>query len=161
VGAGADGTFDHLAGGGKLSLTESSSTTVAASTSGLVNTRVADRANYRDFAMWCQGHLTKWRQRRPVSVYDYLDSDLFTTFTHTYYYSSCGAKQAPSHWITGGEHSAAIGGGVDIGPINVSAQAGFNDDTELRFDWNKDGYICGNSLYGPLQSSKVDSSPNR
>lgn len=160
IGVSDTGSFADLTAGGTMAIDATTVTGHEADSGPLVNTRVADRANYRDFAMWCDGHLMKWRERRPVSMYDYLDSDLFVHIPHTYYYSSCGGKRVGQHWTTSSAHAAAVGGGVDLGPVTVSAQAGYDDSTSVKFTWNQDGYICGDNTLGPLQSSHIDTSPN-
>jgi hypothetical protein len=154
IGVSADGKFDDLKAGGKLSISLNDGSGDGDTAANLVNTAVYNAVNLRDFKLECAGHVFKG-ERRAVSVGDFLDRDFFHTFTHTYYYSSCSKKGVGDEAHTTTAHQVTFSGGMDIGPINVSAQSGYSSDTKISFTWNKVGYFCGNSDYGPLRSSQV------
>jgi hypothetical protein len=47
-------------------------------------------------------------------------------------------------------------GGVDAGPINVSAQSGWNVETKIGWEMTKRTKICGSSSDGWVQSASID-----
>jgi hypothetical protein len=72
-------------------------------------------------------------------------------------FSSCQGLEANQTFSTTTAHQATICHGFDPGPINVSAQSGFGKSVDLSFTATKDGYVCGNSDAGPVNSGKLDS----
>jgi hypothetical protein len=154
VGVSADGKFDDIKVGGKMSLSLNDGTGGGDTAANLVNEAVYNAVNLRDFDYECAGHVFKG-ERKTVSVGDFLDRDFFHSISHTYYYSSCSKKGVGDHAFTSSAHQVTYGGGLDIGPINVSAQSGFSSATKITFVFNKVGYFCGSSNLGPLQSAQV------
>lgn len=136
---------------GAGSITDSS--TNSASVTYSVPYTVYNRVNYRDYFYAC----TVSTERRPYSFYDLLTSDgrqVSITWQHI-----CGSHPAGTTWTSQNATSATIGGGVGLGPINVSAQAGFGTSVQLVYQFNKPGEVCGNAKSGPLHASLVEADP--
>jgi hypothetical protein len=148
--------FATLKAGPAVTLALSSDTGNVVSQGGLVNEAVFNTVNSRDFSLVCPLGLTADGRRRPVSTYAFLDSTLEHHITHTAYFASVQGMQAPGRWSTTTAHAATLRHGLDLGPISVNAQSGYNASTDLTFHFSKDGFIGGNNLAGTHQSSKVD-----
>jgi len=106
--------------------------------------------NYRQYFYECP--LTT--ERRPYSFYDLLTDD--GAPAPMTWLSNCTPHRAGTEWTTGSATSATVSGGVTLGPLNVSAQAGFGTSVELAFHFNRAGEICGNNSQGPAHSSLVE-----
>lgn len=155
IGLSVDGEFNDLKAGGTASLTFHNEGGGDVSQGGLLNTSVFNRVNYRDFVSTCS-----WgqpAQRRPVSVYDFLDTSLFRNITHTYWYN-CGSHRAGAIWSTLSAHEVTYEHGMNIIGFNVSSQSGFGAGTKISFHFSRFGYVCGPSPQGPLQSNEVEAS---
>lgn len=111
---------------------------------------IYNRVNYRDYEVDC----TRKTERRPDGFFDLLTSDGGKAQMHWYF--TCGHHPAGTSWSTGHATSATIGGGVSLGPINVSAQSGYGTSVELTFNYHVAGEICGNNPDGPVSSSLVE-----
>ena len=136
---------------GTGSITDSS--TSGASVTYSVPHTVYNRVNYRDYFYAC----TVSTERRPYSFYDLLTSDgRQVSITWQYH---CAPHPAGTTWYTQTASSATIDGGVGLGPINVSAQAGFGTSVQLSFHFNKPGEVCGSNQQGPVHSSLVEADP--
>jgi len=111
---------------------------------------IYNRVNYRQYFYECP--LTT--ERRPYSFYDLLTDD--GAPAPMTWLSNCTPHRAGTEWTTGSATSATVSGGVTLGPLNVSAQAGFGTSVELAFHFNRAGEICGNNSQGPAHSSLVE-----
>jgi hypothetical protein len=136
-------------GSGTGSITDDS-THEASQTWGFART-VYNRVNYRDYKYNCPNIHT---QREPYNLYDILTSDGGPAPMK--WFSNCGHHTPGQFWSTGNATSATIGGGVSLGPINVSAQSGYGHSVKLQFQFNVAGEICGNNSLGPINSSLVE-----
>jgi hypothetical protein len=111
---------------------------------------IYNRVNYHEIWWNCWNIL----QLRPYSFWDLLTNDgKQVSITWQWH---CGHHPAGADWSTGSAKAATIGGGMSIGPVSVSAQAGFGSSIELDFHFNKAGEICGNSADGPFSSSILE-----
>jgi hypothetical protein len=111
---------------------------------------IYNRVNYRDYRYTCPyPHL----QRQPYNLYDILTSDGGPT--KMVWLFNCGQHPKNGTWSTTTATSATIGG-MSLGPINVSAQAGFGHSVRLHYTFNRAGEVCGNNPQGPLHSSIVE-----
>jgi hypothetical protein len=52
--------------------------------------------------------------------------------------------------------NVTFSGGVDIGLINVSAQAGWTDATEVIWDVTAKSSVCGSTAVGWVESPEMD-----
>jgi hypothetical protein len=138
-----------------VALSSNSGSSVSAG--GLVNQSLGNKVNVRDFRLVCPLGPTGDGRRRPVSNYMFLDGSLQHGISHTYYFSSCGQLNAGQRFKTTTAHQTTIHHGFDIGPINVSAQAGFGKSVNLSFIATKRGFVCGSNQAGPLNSGRLDS----
>jgi hypothetical protein len=111
---------------------------------------IYNRVNYHEYRFNCWNIL----QLRSYSFWDLLTNDGRQVLITWQYH--CGHHPAGADWTTGSSKAATIGGGMSIGPVNVSAQAGFGSSIELDFHFNKAGEICGNSPDGPFSSSILE-----
>jgi hypothetical protein len=133
---------------GTGSITDSSTHSVSITYS--VPHTIYNRVNYHEYWYNCPNIL----QLRAYSFWDLLTNDgRQVSITWQWH---CGHHPAGADWSTGSAKSATIGGGMSIGPISVSAQAGFGSSVELDFHFNKAGEICGNSPDGPFSSSILE-----
>ncbi len=156
IGVTSDG-FSTLKAGGTVTVALSSNSETTVSASGLVDQSLGNKVNDRDFSLVCPLGPTGDGRRRPVSTYMFLDGSLQHGISHTYYFSSCGQLKAGQTFHTTTAHQATIAHGFDLGPINVSAQSGFGNSVQLSFTATKDGFVCGSSDAGPVNSGKLDS----
>ncbi len=133
---------------GTASISDSSTHSVSVTYS--VPHTIYNRVNYRKYWYNC------WNlfELRPYSFYDLLTND-GSQVPITWQFH-CDGHPAGTDWSTGSAKSATIEGGMSIGPVSVSAQAGFGTSVELDFHFNKAGEICGNNPDGPLKSSILE-----
>lgn len=136
-------------GDGTGSLTDSVSSGVSQTYS--YSRTIYNLVNYRDYHYPCAG-LT---QREPYSFYDLLTSEYGGKTNMTWLFN-CDGHDAGTQWHTQDATSATFGGGVSLGPINVSAQSGYGTSVELTFTYRIAGEVCGNSADGPANSSRVE-----
>jgi hypothetical protein len=133
---------------GTGSITDSSTHSVSITYS--VPHTIYNRVNYHEYWYNCWNDL----ELRAYSFWDLLTNDgRQVSITWQWH---CGHHPAGADWSTGSAKSATIGGGMSIGPVSVSAQAGFGSSVELDFHFNKAGEICGNSPDGPFSSSILE-----
>jgi hypothetical protein len=120
---------------------------------GIVDAHVFNGTNYREQTVGC----TSSRTWRPYSLYD-----MFTDFTYAKHVNNanCARKIAPVKWSTQQSRSMTITDGVSFPGWEVSAQSGFSTSQKITYNFTRNGYICGNSSEGPLQSSRLDSRPS-
>jgi hypothetical protein len=121
------------------------------SQSRIVNSSVWNRVNYRDYIDQC----AQDTKRRPLSYYDMLSND-WAPVAHVKFTASCSIKLDGATWSTGSAKNKTYGAGVDLGPINVSAQSGYNSSMDLKFRFTQKSKLCGNSSLGLLDSSRLD-----
>jgi hypothetical protein len=145
--SGASGTWGAS---GTASITDSSTYGVSSTFS--TSYSVYNRVNYRDLRGTCGGVY-----REPYSFYDLLTADGGPVAITWQYY--CGPHSAGSNWYSGSATDATVGGGVNLGVLNVSAQQGYGTSVQLKYHFNVAGQVCGNSSGGPLQSSLLEADP--
>lgn len=121
------------------------------SQSSIENSSVWNRVNYRDYSYSCAPRT----ERRPLSYYDMLSND-WAQVAHVNQTASCVTKLAGASWSTSSAKNKTFGAGMDIGPINVSAQSGFNSSMDLTFNFTSKSKLCGNSSSGVVESSVLD-----
>ena len=120
--------------------------------SGIADANVKNRVNYRDYNSSC-GYTT----RKPMGFYAILPSGDFTYAGDTNYTTGC------SYYYPGGTPwkssvtNYTYSAGVDIGPVNVSAQSGWNTATKMTYNVTSRSKICGSSSAGWLSSSGASS----
>jgi hypothetical protein len=70
--------------------------------------------------------------------------------------NSCDGKDKDDTFDTGSTSAATFGGGVDVGPINVSAHTGYGTSENIHYHFLRHGEIAGNNPLGPINSSKIE-----
>ena len=147
LGVGVDG-----GSGFRQSGTASIATSSGATVTGIADANVLNRVNYRDYISSC-GYTT----RKPMGFYAILPSGDFTYAGDTNYTTGC------SYYYPGGTPwkssvtNYTYSAGVDIGPVNVSAQSGWNTATKMTYNVTSRSKICGSSSAGWLSSSGASS----
>ena len=131
--------------------TKSYSTGNTVTTPGLVDHIVYNRINYRKKVNTCG--LAKWW---PYSAYDF-NTEQVSTYNALYH--NCANKAEGTTWSTSTARNTTYSGGMDIGAISLSAQAGYGNSVDLRFRFAEPGEICGNLPEGPLNSTRVSAGP--
>ncbi|MFI5623496.1 hypothetical protein ACIA03_08530 [Nocardioides sp. NPDC051685] len=131
--------------------TSTKSFSAGSSWSNLTNRGVRNRVNYRDYTSSCSA----WKYRRPVGYSDLLDS-ASPVIAHKYHSGYCTRKVAGQEWHTGSAKNRTFGTGVDVGPINVSAQSGYGSSQDLFFNFTSETRFCGSNPDGLLSSSSVE-----
>lgn len=143
-------------GGASWSVSGSSSIT-RSSTTGVTSANRTrawgywNKVNYQDMRNTCG-----YTIRKAIGFYDMISADIDGSVAMIWLTTSCGRHAKGDQWDTGGATAATFSGGVDIGPINVSAQTGFATSENVHYTFLKAGSISGNDTGGPVQSSKVE-----
>jgi len=122
----------------------------SASRSGVADAYVWNKVNYRDYVSSCSASKT----RKPYSV-----NALLTNFTYSAHpsWSTCQTYSGGTYTKSQGTN-VTYSAGMDIGPINVSAQSGWNSNTEITWTVTSRTKLCGNSSAGWVSSSIAASS---
>ena len=117
----------------------------SASQSGLVDKNLYNKINYRDYDVACDGFIIGM-ERRPYTVNALLTK--FTPSVKQTWHQAC-VNYGPGFTATKkkGEAYTKIGG-IDLGPISVNAQSGYNHDSEVIYHVKKKSKICTNSVLG-------------
>lgn len=138
-------------GGWSQSGTSTITTGGGASTAPLVDRWAANKVNYRDFWNTCGPE-----QRRPINFYAFLPADLQSVASHVYYGGGC-ATYLPGQTITKWQGTAiTYGSAVNIGPISVSSQSGWNANSEIVWTVTARTKYCGDTAAGPEGSPRID-----
>jgi hypothetical protein len=133
-----------------------SATASAESATNLMDQAVFNKVNYRDYFNSC--YPTTWR--RPVSVSDLLSK---TPIVLEKRFATCAYKISGTY-TKSSNRNATYSGGVDIGPVNVSAQSGYSSSTSISWtvrNVNKGlkTALCGNTRSGWASSSQAEAHP--
>lgn len=132
--------------------TQSISTGSGATVTGAVDANALNRVNYRDYWSSCSPYPT----RKPYGFYALLPGGQFTFAGHTNYsYCSGPYVSGQSVWKNKGTN-VTFSQGVDVGPVNVSAQSGWNTGTKLQWVMTASTRICGSSSVGWPSSADLD-----
>jgi hypothetical protein len=145
------GIKDNVKGTWSASGSSTISLNASASQSRIVNSSVWNRVNYRDYIDQC----VRKTRRRPLSYYDMLSND-WAHVAHVNFTASCSIKLDGATWSTTSAKNKTYGAGVDLGPINASAQSGYNSAMDLKFTFTEKSKLCGNSDDGLVLSSQLD-----
>jgi hypothetical protein len=136
--------------GGAWSANGSRTITLAGSAerAGVVDAWAWNKVNYRDYLNSC-AHTV---QRRPLSVYA-----LLAKWTRAYHpvYKACTRYTGGTYTKFRGTNTT-YGAGTDIGPINVSAQSGWDRDTQLKWTVTRSTKLCGSQPVGWVTSRDVE-----
>jgi hypothetical protein len=119
---------------------------------------VYNRINYRDYHLYgCDGSY-QGTARRPVSVHS-LHAAAISLVHQTYNWTATSCTKYFSGTYTKSKGTnLTYSGGVDIGPINVSARGSY--DQGLRTAWSVTSAtrLCGNTSYGWVSSPNAAAS---
>ena len=163
--SGAKGTVDFDTGsdhelgvgigkstGWSASGTSGISTGSGATVGSVVDANAVNRVNYRDYNNSCSA----WTTRKPYNFYALIPGGQFTYAGHVNY-SYCAGPYVSGKtvWKNQGTN-ITFGSGVDIGPINVSAQSGWNTGTKVAFTMTARTRVCGSSSSGWVSSPVMD-----
>lgn len=126
-----------------------SATSTASATRGqLLDTYVFNQMNYQDwFYTSCA-----YTERRPHSSYGFL-----TDFAYAFhpYWTACSYYQLGTYTRSSGSN-ATYGTGVALGPINVSAQSGYNSASSISWTVTLPTALCGSGPEGWVTSLQVE-----
>ncbi|HEX3932739.1 MAG TPA: hypothetical protein VHW64_18730 [Nocardioides sp.] len=143
LGVGISVNGDGWAAGGTAPITRSSgSKATTTDNSAHTETNLVD---YQDLTNQCAGRYEK----DPWQFADML-TDNGHSLVETWYIASCGNHKPNDTWDTTSATAATFDGGVDLGPVSVSAQSGYKSSENLHYQFNTYGEVCGNSDKGPL-----------
>jgi hypothetical protein len=136
--------------GGSLSVSGTDSVTfsVGSTQTGVADSTVSNRVNYRLWANTCDPK-TYWK---PYSLYDFLTDWSYSGHVN---YSNCSAKAAGNTWYTTNATDATYAVGVSLPGIGLSAQSGYGTSQRLVYNFHVPGQICGDYFEGPAKSSLV------
>ena len=113
---------------------------------------VWNRVNYRDFLDLCDG---TW-YRQPNGTYDILARYLNTGTPNWPY---CAHKTQLGTYSKYDGKNATYSGGVDVGPIAVSAQSGWNQETKITWKVvnSRGTLLCGSEPLGWVSAKEAQS----
>lgn len=133
--------------------TKKISTSAGATVKNVVDAQALNKVNYRDYGNTCYPSTSVWR--RPLSFYALIPGREFRYAGHVKYKYCNPYAPGQSLWKKHGRNTT-YSAGVDAGPINVSAQSGWNTETKISWDITKNTQICGSSSKGWVQSASLD-----
>jgi hypothetical protein len=134
--------------GGKWSANSTKSVTygAGATAANIVDARVMNRVNYRDYGNTCSASTTTWR--KPLSVAAPLPSAEFTRIAHYNYTAKCNSYGPGATAWKQSTKNGTFGTGIDLGPLAVSAQSGWNSATKMQYVVSSVSALCGSTAYG-------------
>jgi hypothetical protein len=118
------------------------------SQSGVADSTVSNRVNYRQQTVSCVGGSTWWQ----YSLYDMLTDFSYSGHVN---YATCSPRSAGTAWATSTAKNTTWSAGVSFPGIGASAQSGYGTSQQMTYHFTSSGSICGNSTSGPLSSSQV------
>jgi hypothetical protein len=115
---------------------------------GAVDAWAWNKVNYRDYLNSC----ARTVERRPHSVHS-----LLVNWTRAYHpkYKTCTRYTGGTYTKSRGTN-ATYSAGTDIGPINVSAQSGWDRNTSITWTVTKPTKLCGSQRVGWVTSRDVE-----
>ncbi|GAB3055047.1 hypothetical protein GCM10027053_14800 [Intrasporangium mesophilum] len=136
--------------GFRASGSQSTNMSAGGERSGVADAYAWNKVNYRDYGDSCSASKT----RKPLGVYA-----LLTNFTYTPHQVmlSCTTYAAGKYTKSQGTN-VTYSSGMDIGPINVSAQSGWNTNTEVQWSLTKRTKICGSTSAGWVSAPEASAS---
>jgi hypothetical protein len=124
---------------------------------GIVQKWAWNLVNYQDTHITCsdgRGHTTRYTKRTPTGI-----NTAFSRFTpvgSTRKYTAHCIRRSPDYEMTKNTARATtVAGGVDIGPISVSAQSGWNEGTKYHVDLVRSSWQCWSDRDGLSESAVV------
>ena len=142
------GVRSNSSGAWSTSGTSTISLNASGSRGGVADATVYNRVNYRDYSNTCWAST----QRKPIGVYSLLSS--FTYAPHVTW-SACTIYTGGTYTKTAGTNST-YGSGVNLGPIGVSAQSGFNSESKIAWTVTARTKLCGSSSLGWVSSGQAE-----
>jgi hypothetical protein len=157
---------DHTLGvgygvsGGKGSWSQSGTRTISLSAGaergGIADATVYNRINYRDLG-WT--NLPECRnmaiRRLPISVHSLLTK--YTYARHVNFGNCTHGYTGGTYWKSKGKN-ITFGAGANIGPINVSAQSGYNGESKIAWTVTRRTSICGSTPEGWAKAPQASAS---
>jgi hypothetical protein len=123
----------------------------------IVQKWIWNKVNYRDEIMRCtdgRGHVATYTNRRPMGI-----NTAFSRETAlgpaTTYTAHCIRRAAGYSMVKDTARNLSVTAGVDIGPLSVSAQSGWDNGTSYRVKATRRSWLCWNSAQGPDASHTV------
>jgi hypothetical protein len=137
--------------------TETVSRSIQESQSGIVQKWVWNLVNYQDSHTRCsdgRGHTTRYVTRSPIGI-----NTAFSRFTvagsRPLLTQHCQRRKRGYDMTKNTARNETVAGGVDIGPINVSAQSGWNEGTKYHVDVKTISWQCWSNKDGIGRSAVV------
>jgi hypothetical protein len=141
----------HLAG------TDTVSRSIEESQSGIVQKWAWNLVNYQDVQTTCsdgRGNTTRYTTRSPTGI-----NTAFSRFTiagsSPLLTEHCQRRKRGYDLTKNTARNETVSGGVDLGPISVSAQSGWNEGTKYHVDVTRISWQCWNNKDGVNDSSVV------
>ncbi len=121
------------------------------------NDLVFNRINYRHFTRYCidLGRKTTYDEVRPVSVYDLISKFLAVDAP---IWSTCVTKTSGHYWKSAGTNSTDEAG-ITFSGASLSAQSGWDTDTEVGWNITSPSLLCGSDERGWSASSEAAARP--
>ncbi len=116
------------------------------------STAVFNRVNYRDYSTSCGGLVQ--HTKVAVSFYDLLNESDQENITPPRW--SCDTYHTSGLWHKSTGKNTRFAGVIDIGPINVDAQAGWTTNTELSWTITSKSWMCGSTTSGWASSPEAE-----
>jgi hypothetical protein len=124
---------------------------------GIVQKWAWNLVNYQDTHLTCsdgRGHTVRYTKRAPTGI-----NTAFSRFTPAgsgpTYTAHC-IRRSPSYEMTkNSARATTVAGGVDLGPISVSAQSGWNEGTRFHVRVLRRSWQCWSDPDGIAQSAVV------
>ena len=128
--------------------TKTISLAASAERGGVVDAWAWNKINYRDYINSC-AHTV---QRRPYSVHS-----LLVKWTRAYHpvFKACARYTGGTYTKYRGTNTT-YSSGTDIGPISVSAQSGWDRDTEIKWTVTRATRLCGSQRAGWVTSREAE-----
>jgi hypothetical protein len=143
-------------GGWSQSGTKAISLAAGAERGGVADATVWNKINYRDLGWTNLPECHNMAIRRlPISVHSLLTN--FTYARHVNFAYCTPNYTGGTYWKIRGRN-VTYGGGVDIGPINVSAQSGYNRESKIAWTVTRRTSICGSTPEGWAESPQASAS---
>lgn len=128
------------------------STSDSATMTGWKDSYIYNRVNYRDYTYSCLEGTTT--ERRPDSMFALLTDNGYAGHPA---WTTC-QSYSPGLFTRNAGTNDTYAAGVNVGPISVSAQAGWSSDVSLAWYLHAPSRYCGSTPKGPVASPRAEMS---
>ncbi|SDU74859.1 hypothetical protein [Jiangella alkaliphila] len=135
--------------GGSIKISHNASSSVGGFTAG--GSAIHNRVNYKKYNDWCNLRYVY----KPISMHSLLTHWIGVARKAHNPPGGCTPYTSGTH-RKGSAKNVTFTGGIDVGPISVSAQSGWNVETNMAFVVRQPTNICGNTSSGWVSSPLID-----